>query len=283
MNLTDEKSVVTPTTATTESDLLQAKQLIAGTVPLMPDPSSMLVDLARGIRHGGSYQTRAEVRELTGADEEILARTKRGVAGFVDYLDAFVALGTAKIGSYDLASIPFTERRSILGGLLTGDRERLILAIMQATYGDTKTLSFTCGKCGAEGEVDLVFSEDLKIKDVEGLQTTLNYQYTTRKGEVIEYRLVTGTDFIEALNASVDNAAEQNTVLLSRCIVKVGDQNLIVDPMKFARDLTIRDRQAILKSLVELQPGVDTEVRLPCARCQDEQRITLGWADLFPA
>lgn len=281
MSFTDEQQIGN---MATEGDLFQAKQAIAGTTPLMGEPPSTTVTLARGIRHGGAFQVQAEVRELTGADEEILARSaKKGVMSFVEYIDSFVALGTAKIGTYDLSSTSFAERRLILQNLLLGDRERLILAIIQATYGDQKTINFTCGNCNAEGEVDLIFSEDFSIKEVEGLQTNLNYQYTTRKGDIIEYRLVTGADVMAALEASTDNHAEHNTVLLSRCITKVGEQKLLVDPMKFARDLTIRDRKAILTSLSEQQPGVDTEVELPCARCEDVQRVTLSWADLFPA
>lgn len=281
MSFTDEQQIGQ---LATEGDLYQAKQAIAGTIPLMGEPPSTTVTLARGIRHGGSFQVQAEVRELTGADEEILARSaKKGAMSFVEYLDSLIALGTAKIGTYDLLSVPFAERKLILQNLLLGDRERIILAVIQATYGDQKTINFTCGNCNTEGEVDLVFSEDFSIKDVEGLQTNLNYQYTTRRNDLIEYRLVTGADVIAALESSPDNRAEQNTILLSRCITKVGDQKLIVDPMKFARDLTIRDRKAILTSLSEKQPGVDTEVKLPCARCEDVQRITLSWADLFPA
>lgn len=264
-----------PVEMTKDAELALAKEAIAGPVPLIPDAPDTTVELPQGFRFQGVYQTEAQVRELTGADEEILARTR----GFVDFFDAMVGCGTIRIGEFDMEDMPVSERRNALQSLLIGERERLFLRIIQATYGDTKTINFTCGQCQAEQEVDLILSEDLKPKEVDDLR--LNYTYTTSKGDLVEFRLVNGSDHLEALKDDTTNTAEQNSIFLSRVITKV-NAGLVPDPLAYARRLTMKDRKAILDELVKHQPGVDMEVMTRCVRCQNDQRLPLGWGDLFP-
>jgi hypothetical protein len=255
-------------------ELLRAKEAIAGPVPLIPDQPSSVVTLPKGYLYQGAMQTKAEVRELTGADEERLARTK----DFAEFFDRLAALGTARIGDVDLTEMSLSDRQGVVQTLLVGERERLVLAVVQATYGDTKTISFTCGQCAAEQEVDIIFSEDFTVRDVDDIRAS--YTLTTSTGDLLEYRLVNGADQMEALKDASSNMAEQNTIILSRCITKVND-GLVPDPLGYARQMKIKDRRAILKVMVEHQPGVDLEVKLHCVRCQNEQSLPLGWGDLF--
>jgi hypothetical protein len=257
-----------------EDELLRAKEAIAGPIPLMPAQPANAVELPKGFFYQGAMQTKAEVRELTGADEEMLARTQ----DFIEFFDRMIALGTARLGDLDLTGMSLPDRQGAVQTLLVGERERLCLAIIQATYGDTKTINFTCGQCQAEQEVDLIFSEDLTVREVDDIRSS--YTYTTSTGDLIEYRLVNGGDQMVAFKDATSNRAEQNTIILSRCITKVND-GLLPDPMGYARQMKIRDRKAILDDLVEHQPGVDTTVKTNCTRCQNEQTLPLGWADLF--
>ena len=257
-----------------ETDLLRAKEAIAGPVPLIPDQPDNDVELPNGYFFGGVMHTKAEVKELNGADEEALARTK----DFADFFDRMVALGTIRIGDAVLTDMSMTDRQGALQTLLVGERERLFLAIVQATYGDTKTFTFTCGQCNSEQEVDVVFSEDFNVKPGDDIRPS--YTYTAGNGDLIEYRLVNGADQMAALHETGTNMAEQNTVVLSRCILKVND-GLVPDPKGYAQQMKIKDRRAILDSLVSHQPGVDLEVKLNCVRCQNEQTIRFGWSDLF--
>ena len=257
-----------------EDEFLRAKEAIAGPVPLIPSQPSGSVELPKGFMYQGVAQHKAEVKELNGADEEALARTK----DFSDFWDRMVSLGTVRLGDLDMSDMSLTERQGALRTLLVGERERLFIGIVQATYGDTKTVNFTCGQCQAEQEVDVVFSEDLEIKEVDDIRPS--YTYTSSTGDLIEYRLVNGADQMEALKDASTNVAEQNTTVLSRCITKVND-GLVPDPLRYARQMKIKDRQAILKELVDHQPGVNLEVKLRCLRCQNEQTLPLGWADLF--
>ena len=258
-----------------ERDLTAAKEAIAGPVPLMVNPPECIVELPRGLFIGGEWKTTTEVRELTGADEESLARTRKPA----DFFDAVIARGVVRIGDYGMADRPTDERRARLQDLLIGERDQIFLKIVQATYGDTKTLNFTCGTCQSEQEVEIILSVDFKIKTVEDPQKTL-FTYRTAKDELIEWRPATGADQMEALKRKGSTVAEQNTVMLSRCIVKVNGE-LPLDPILFARSMSMRDRQGLLTDLVARQPDVDLTLTTKCVVCDADQTLAFGWADLF--
>lgn len=258
-----------------EQQLQEAKERIAGALPLVPNPPSCIIDLPRGLRKGDSWEAEAEVRELNGEDEESLAR----VRDMVSYFDAVMAHGTVRIGEVDLSARPVSERQGILGQLLVGERERLLLGIIQATYGDTKTIGYTCTLCSVEQDVELILSEDFKPKELENPYQVAR-SFTTSKGDMVEYRLVTGGDQLEALNKKGASVAEQNSILMSRVIVKVNGQ-LPLDPLAYARKLSLRDRQEFVKLLLEQQPGIDLTLTTSCAGCGGEQVLPIGWGDLF--
>ena len=76
------------------------------------------------------------------------------------------------------------------------------------------------------------------------------------------------------------SAAEQNTLMLSRCITRVNGE-ILPDPTAFARNLSMRDRQKLLELLVERQPQVDLNISTTCASCGAQQSLGMGWADFF--
>jgi hypothetical protein len=258
-----------------QAKLQQAKEAVAGPVPLIPEAPDCLVNLPRGLFVNGSWKTGAEVRELTGADEEALSRVKE----VSDFFDAVIAHGVVRIDDFDLGDKPIAERQSYLQMLLIGERDQLFMAITIATYGDTKTISYTCGNCQTEQDVDLILSQDFQAKQVDGLDQTA-FTCRTSKGEVLTYRLATGEDQLEAVNRKGASMAEQNTVILSRCITKLNGE-IILDPVNYARSMSLRDRQVLLDKLIENQPSISLTLNLTCISCRADQRIGLGWGDLF--
>ncbi len=256
-----------------QQDLQAAKQAIAGPVPLLPESPDTTVSLARGLYHNSEYYTEAEVRELTGADEEKLAKVKDEIASF----STVIALGTIRIGPIDLESKTLQERKGILGGLLIGDRDKLFLNIVRVTFGDKKQVTFSCMHCGEGQEIDLLLSEDFPQSD--GDITSRIFSYTTNKGDVVEYRLATGDDQEEVLDKPV-SSAESNTMMIARCITKVNGE-LAVDPLGFARALGMKDRSGLLDALASKQPSVSLEVKTTCASCGEEVPLSVSWGTIF--
>jgi len=257
------------------ADLQRAKEHIAGPVPLMAEAPDCSLALPRGLFVHGAFKRNVVVRELTGADEEALAKTREPT----EYFDLVISLGVEKIDDFDLSSLPVAERGGFLRTLLIGERDQIFLAIVKATFGEKKTLGFRCTNCEVEQEIDLLLSEDFKPKSVEDITTDI-FTYTSSKGTEIEYRLANGEDQREALGRKGASTAEQNTVILARCITKTNG-GLVPDPIAFVRRLSIRDRQELLNGLITRQPTIDLGVTTKCTACGADQTLTLGWGDLF--
>ena len=256
-------------------DLARARQETVGPVPLIQRSTDPMFELPRGLMYNGTWHTQVTVRELTGVDEEVLARVKT----VQDMFDQVIALGTTRIGTLELTQMTFPERQGALQGLLLGEREQLYLAVVQATYGDDKTLKYTCPSCEEEQDLTVTISEDLKPRVVDDVDRT-EFSYTTSKGQQIAYRPAIGSDQIEALGRRGASPAEQNTIILSRCI-KTVDGQMVLNPLDYARGMSMRDRTALLDLLIERQPTVNLTITINCAVCREEQTVSLGWGDLF--
>jgi hypothetical protein len=111
------------------NDIIQ--QVLNSTVQEEPqiveltNPSDTLVHLPAGyIMPDGEVAKTAEVRELTGKDEELIGKTNGGFSALFTVLRQAVV----KIGD-----VPATD--AILDSLLIGDRDALLLGIYKATFG----------------------------------------------------------------------------------------------------------------------------------------------------
>lgn len=257
-----------------QADIRAAKEAIAGPVPLIADAPDSTCRLPRGLFQRGNWQKEAEVRELVGTDEEALAKTSDQLSFF----SSVIALGVTRIGEVDFTQVPLAERKFYLGELLIGEREQLFMKVIQASFGDAKVIPFTCTECDTEQEFTLILSQDLKPKEVPDIEQSV--VYTTKKGDVLDVRAALGADQEETLGKKGASLAEQNTILLSRCITKRNGE-LIVNPLEYARGLGIKDRLALLDKLMERQPSVSLDLKTTCVACSAEQNIALGWGDLF--
>jgi hypothetical protein len=264
------------TRSNTPEDIRAAKEAMAGPVPLIADSPDTTFKLPRGLFYQGQWHKDVVIRELTGVDEETLAKFNQDAMSF---FSTVIALGVESIGELDLSSLPMAERKGYLGQLLLGERDMLFVQVARAAFGDKKEITYACTLCEIEQTMDLVMSEDFKVTEVMDVET-LTHSFTTSKGDVLEYRPATGADQEEALSKKGQSLAEQNTVMLSLCITK-RNGDLIVDPLHYARNLSMKDRSALLQALVERQPTVNLVLQTQCISCGGDQTIGLGWGDIF--
>lgn len=258
-----------------QDDLRRAQELTAGPVPLLGAAPDVLMMLPRGLFHAGTWQRSVVTRELTGADEEALSKVPDQLA----FYSTVIALGVESIGELSFDGLSLSDRKQYLNQLLLGERDMLFIKVTQTSFGNEKELSFTCGQCETPQTVTILLDQDFPPKQVENVDT-LTHSYTTTQNDVLEYRPAVGADQEEALSRKGASLAEQNTTMLSRCITK-RNGNMIVDPVKYARNLGIRDRQSILHALIELQPIIDLTLKTECAACGGDQSLGLGWGDIF--
>jgi hypothetical protein len=199
-----------------------------------------------------------------------------------DYFDGVIALGTVKVGELDLSPLPLGERQGLLRQLLVCERDAVYLNVAKATYGDTRTYPITCNLCKREQDLTVSITDDFKVDEVAKSTDVRNFKHTTSKGFEVEVRLATGSDQLEVLKKDGITVAEMNTIMLSNCIVSVNG-GMVVDPPAFARELPMRDRQALAAELVKRQPSIDLDIKYTCIGCQEEQQASFGWLDFFRA
>lgn len=248
---------------------------IAGSAPQLPAPTDPGVSLPRGIFHQGSWHTQAEVRELTGADEEFVARYPEQADNF----EAVLSVGTARIGDIDLTSMKHSERLAITGQLLVGERQMLYLAIVRATFGNERDYAYVC-ECKAEVGVSLDIAQDLAVTVPEGVDyRNGTYRYTA-DGWDIGYRLVTGADEREMLAKQRANMAERVTQLLESVVLTINGEPPL-DPHQAVLNLPARVRRGLLEVMNTNQPTFDMNIISECPSCGRKSEYGLTWFDLF--
>lgn len=120
------KGLDNPEAATAATQALLKEDRNSGE-PVISTPGEKHVTLERGICRDGTWYREAEVKELTGADEEAIA-----AAGSSSYkvFDTLLLRGVRTVGNE-------TMNRKLAAELLIGDRELLVMAVRRATFGDT--------------------------------------------------------------------------------------------------------------------------------------------------
>lgn len=219
----------------------------------------------------------AEVRELTGADEEALTKARQ--SGIGKYISTLLTAGTVSVGD-EKTSAP------LLSNLLLGDRDMLLMEIRRATYGDEITWDqYSCPWCGEEFRLTVTLDE-IPVRRLEDPSARI-FEVPLRKGRKAFVRLPVGSDQ-EALLAVMDRAtdSEQNTLLLSRVLISVveadGSENAVTGNPDFARALGIMDRQSILDAIEKNQPGPQyNDVKFLHDSCGKEVPLFISAGDLF--
>jgi len=263
----------------TQGDIARAKQAIVGDVPLMEEPPSTQVRLCRGLFQGTVWAMEAEIKELSGEDEEVIARALSS-NDTLSLVNAMLTQGVVRIGNVDLSTKSPVERINTINQLLVGDKELLFLRILQITFGDERVVDTICPACEKRIEVVYHVSKDIPVRQLEDPTKAL-YEFVLRDGRRIEYRLVTGEDQTEATKRRAALLPEQHTITLSRIITSLNGRPLL-DPLNFARTLGAGDRRNLLAEIARLQPGpYFEEVKLPCAECGVESGFAPSWADLL--
>lgn len=246
-------------------------------VPTIGKPEPTYVELIRGVMDStaGTWQTVAEVRELTGDDEEFLASLENDKnMTYARYMNSLVARATIRIGSIEVLNSPV-----VIQELITGDRDLLFLGIIRATYGPERTFPRTCSACGKQNDVTISLTEDFPVAKPD-IDVHSTIPVTLKNGEVVDVRIPTGSDTLYVAKNN-GNTAEQTTLLISRCVVW-NDGKGPKDTIRWAKSLSIADRTAISKAILGIEIGPRMrEVKTQCAHCQEDMVIAIDWVSLL--
>ena len=251
-------------------------------VPVIDDPPEGAAHLLWGVEHDGKRYRSAYVSELTGADEEAIARLPRSATNYnVVVVDIHLRRAVKQIGPVSADSDDFEK---LLGELLVSDRDILFKEILLATYGKVRDYeNVPCPTCG--------FEMDLHI-DIEGLIEVTNdrvfdsdrFTVELRNGSPVVMRYTRGKDQLAVFHdgGRVLSTPEANSGFIAACVITV-DGKIVPDPEQWARNLGAADRRKIVTALLDVPAIGFKEVEVPCGKCGENLPTVFGWADLLPS
>lgn len=232
-------------------------------------PPSTTVTLPGGyLFKDGTLGKTAEVRELNGLDEEAIAK-----AGSVSHaINVVLERGLVSIDDQTLT-------KSDLDTLLVGDRDAILLAVRQVTFGKDVELTTYCSSCSSEQTLLVDLSKDINIVSLNNPveDRVLSVQLKVGEALVALPNLITNKRLIDSAEKSF---AEAVTDLLTGCLLSIND----VPSMgrTTALQLGISDREKLTDALYENAPGPRlAEVSKACEACGNDIPLSLSLASLF--
>lgn len=252
--------------------------LLKESAPEIGLPLPSLVTLQRGLfdSEKGEWQTEAEVRELTGEDEEYLATLEsKNSTTYTDYMTALLKRAVIRIGTINISDKPES-----VDHLIIGDRDALFIGIVKCTYGSEREFRVSCGSCGEKSDITIDLDEDFPTQAANvNLQEPLTVKL--RNGKTIKMRLPNGADGSYVSKHGVSVAA-QNTLMLARCVLLDGAELGGKSTEEWAKGLNLADRGKLIKALLDVKSGPKMEgVNVQCAHCGVDMPLNLNWMSLL--
>jgi hypothetical protein len=228
----------------------------------------------------------ATLRKMTGNEEALLVDPKLRANGG--------KLITALLASCitDLDGVAKVTP-DIVRNLASADRNHLLLELRRLTFGDQLEAHYRCPRCQHTNDVpeNLAELETREAPDEPGeleivVQLADGYQDTDGRFHFdLAFRYPTGEDEEAAAGRRDANASRQRDVLLSRCLLRVGD----MEPRRIAAigtrifaSLSMADRRTIQRALDNDAPGTSLVRSIVCDGCGEEFRTTLDMSHFFP-
>jgi hypothetical protein len=243
--------------------------------PVIDDLPDTYIKLPAGIVVDGQVYQDAEVRELTGEDEEKLAkaRTSNNAAKYVNTL---LLCGTVSIGGKETTP-------ALLDSLIQGDLDMLMLAIRRATFGEEfEVYEVECPHCQELNDLELNL-KDIPVKELDDPETR-EFLIKLRKGRQAKIKFPTGAVQNEIFKKDL-TIPEMNSLTLAECIisfVEADGSETMCNGLADVKKLGLADRKTLQEYIYNNQPGprYDRVVAL-CSSCEGEVPVPLNVGILF--
>lgn len=251
---------MTTVSAATNPDL--ANDLLAkatSTAPEQPQrptiisPWSNTVALPGGyISPAGDVLTSVEVRELSGRDEEALAKITNPGRQFLTILSR---------GAVSISGEQMTE--SILDSMLVGDRDAIMLGIYKATFGPDIDVVNYCENCAEATTHNVNVDDDIPVRKMDN---PLDREFEVVGRKTIRCSLPTGVTQKAVLMDPERNMAEMTTDILMNTVMEIDGASVISKTQ--VQDLGVLDRRKVSEALLEKSPGPQVgEATGTCNKC----------------
>lgn len=259
-----------PTLANSLIEQATAEAPVAIAPAHITEPSDTLISLPGGyISPTGEVVRTAEVRELTGRDEEVLSRVTTVGRMFTTIL----ARAIVKVGKHQV-----TEE--VLDELLAGDRDALLLGIFKVTFGAETEVGAYCEGCKDYKTVLVDLDKDIKTKV---LVDPINNRTFTVIGKSHEYLVTLPTGKVQReLTADSDKTiAELSSILLENCVLQIDGDPILTKAQ--VKNLGIVDRKKIADEIYKRSPGPQFEdLVINCPDCGGKVVVPINLGAMFP-
>lgn len=231
----------------------------------------------------GVLHTEFEYREMTGADEEAIAKPKvRENSAIVTRV--FLERCLVRIGTIEKAKVKPNEWTSIIQSLAVGDQDFAFMCIRELSLGGDIEVAHKCPHCSTK--IESVFAtEELPLVPYNGLdeiEFELPKGFRDKEGVVHKYgvlRHATGLDREVLSKLITQNPSLANTLLLTRCIKSLGEIKITDETF---RQLSLRDRNYLFKVIKENAFGYDvTNFDIECPNCGKNLSISFNQTDFL--
>ena len=219
---------------------------------------------------GNRFQT-AQVRELTGWDEEIISRVVNKAKP-----DSYglVLLTILKQGVVSIGDEPVTAE--LLDSIYMVDWDALLLGIFIATFGPELSWFSNCSSCGDDSKSTIKL-DDVEVVDLDPKLLVFDVNGRSH-GYAVSY--ATGESARKGFEKSYKTTAEFTTMLLSGCVQAIDGVQVISE--KQIQNISTGDRRTISKALLTGGPEVNlNEVTTTCESCDAKNPAVLSLAAMF--
>lgn len=261
--------------------ILQEANDSVAEVPSITFPADDIVTLPGGLVKNGTVIKTVQVKELNGSDEESIARTTQALNPFL-LMDRLLKCGVVKIGDF-----PEAETEKLLGEILVGDREQLMLGIRNATYGDKLNIDpWRCPSCGVEASLSMQL-EDIPVTKMSDPLNEVHFEVPLKRDKIARCHLASGADQVAVFEKEDLTPAERESILLTRCIDTIVESTGLERSIQgfatsFVLGMNVVDRHAVLNELNTRQPGPKyNQVKHKCDTCGKDVTVTVTLGNLF--
>jgi hypothetical protein len=232
-------------------------------------PLDVVVDLPGGyITPDGEVYRTAQVKELTGKDEEIIVKA----SSLPKAMSVTLSRGTLTIGD-----VKATE--DVLDKILAADRDSIMLGIYRATFGDTAEIGSYCNGCSEVKTVAVNVLEDIPVKILVDPIEDRRFTVEGRKNS-FTIKLPEGKVQRELASKSDFTNSELDTLLLEYCVVSIDGQPILGKQQ--IQSIGIADRRSILEEIVKRNPGPQfNDLSVECQDCGGKVVVPISLGTLF--
>lgn len=233
---------------------------------------TLTFDLIVGAEWEGQKHIDCEIREMTGIDEENIA--KPDVRSNIGKLITTLLSGiVVRIGDLTPSKVGKAKWEGIIRNLYLGDRDLIMLKLHELTHGNELELNMRCPRCNEKFIHVLDIHEDIENRPltVDPARFTVELPKGFKDNDTIikeaVLRLPTGEDQEQLDAIARRNPGQANTMLITRCLKELGSARVSSNTV---RQLSVRDREALVKAISDNMFGPNFLINMTCPHCGEE-------------